>query len=143
MQARTFALQSFELNTKRARSPNLSGTAPAEAIAGTHASGVLHRGKQTILNRAFACSLIRIRHAEGVRTDYFFAGDVAADGLAFAAADDDAAGVAAAAFVAAGDVAGRNPRFVGLFSMLAARLLSIFAARVATSTSAAFTISFR
>ena len=85
-----------------------------------------------------------IEHAGGVRT-YFFAGDVAAEGLALAADVVEAGACAAvvAAGLAASDDAGRNPRLLGLFSMLAARLFSIFAVRIATSTNAELRISFR
>jgi hypothetical protein len=68
---------------------------------------------------------------------YFFAGDVAADGLAFAAAAGDEAGVAAvvaAGGLAAFEDAGRNPRFEGSANMLAAKLLTIFASDNATSS---------
>src|SRR6185369_2901707 len=77
---------------------------------------------------------------------YFFAGDVAADGLALAAAAGDAAGVAAvveAGALAASEDAGRNPRFEGLANMFAAKLLTTFASDNATSSKAAFKIFLR
>jgi hypothetical protein len=73
-------------------------------------------------------------------------------GLAAAAGEDVVAGAVAGGFVvavlAAGEAtapgaAGRSPRLLGLFSMVPARLLTIFASFMATSTRAAFRMSDR
>ena len=88
----------------------------------------------------------RLSRNESFR-DHFFAGDEVptGDGAAFAAGDEaalgDGAGVPAG--LVASVPAGRKPRLPGLLSMLAAKLLTIFASDVATSSRAAFRISFR
>src|SRR5882672_6380585 len=83
----------------------------------------------------------RLSRNESLR-DHFFAGDEVAtgEGAALAAGDeaalDDGAGVPRG-FAASGP-AGRKPRLPGLLSMLAAKLLTIFASDSATSSRAAF-----
>src|SRR5207245_9615439 len=76
----------------------------------------------------------------------YFAGDAAfvGDAGAFAAGDAlELVGAALLAGLAAAAEAGRRPRLLGLVSMFAARLLTIFASVRATSTKAAFRISLR
>src|SRR6266852_2646771 len=76
--------------------------------------------------------------------NYFFAGDAGAlaagDALDAAAgvALDAAAGVALPAGFAASGEAGRKPRLLGLVSMSAARLFTILASDIATSSKAVF-----
>src|SRR5947208_15853863 len=73
--------------------------------------------------------------------NYFFAGDAAA--LAAGDALDAAAGVALLAGFAASVEAGRKPKLLGLVSMSAARLFTIFASAIATSRRAVFKIFLR
>src|SRR5713101_6936582 len=71
--------------------------------------------------------------------NYFFAGDAAFAGDAL----DAAAGVALPAGFAASGEAGRKPRLLGLVSMSAARLFTILASDIATSSKAVFKIFLR
>src|SRR5437763_15198089 len=79
--------------------------------------------------------------------NYFFTGDAAfaGDAAALAAGDalDAAAGVALLAGFAASVEAGRKPKLLGLVSMSAARLFTIFASAIATSSRAVFKIFLR
>ena len=67
--------------------------------------------------------------------------EVALDDGCVAAADGDDTGCDAGAWAPGG--AGRKPRLLGLLSMFAARLLTIFASFIAVSNKAAFKICFR
>src|SRR5258708_6017215 len=90
---------------------------------------------------------LRLLSQNDLVRDHFFAGDAGAagEGAAFAAGDElalvDGAGVPAG--FAASVPAGRKPRLPGLFNILAAKLLTIFASDSATVNKAAFKISFR
>src|SRR5438876_7598309 len=79
--------------------------------------------------------------------NYFFAGDAAFAGdagvLPAGDALDAAAGVALPAGFAASGEAGRKPRLLGLVSMSAARLFTILASDIATSSKAVFKIFLR
>src|SRR5260370_13963546 len=115
------------IHTKRARQPNDSW----------------HRALFGNVKLAHKCAVLN-----ELRTRrHFFAGDaaLAGDAAALAAGDalDAAAAVALLAGFAASVEAGRRPRLLGLASMSIARLFTIFASAIATSSKAVFKIFLR
>ena len=77
---------------------------------------------------------------------FYFPGEAALVGEVVAFAGDefvDAAGLELVAGFTASDDAGRKPRLLGLFRILAAKLFTTFASDNATSIKAAFRMSLR